>query len=185
MRSIASSLSRGRIPLGPKRRTASYAGPQWHVVALWLAAAIVAQSTIVHYFALRGAVPSLVLVVVVWYAVRVDARRAAIYGLIAGACEDVLSAHTGAAWSISMTLTAMLTSLLSRGFFADSIPIVAIVTAIATLMRALFFWTVMSLEGYPAGLAGMHFHEALWQMLLDVAVMVAAMLAIRRLDSGR
>ena len=185
MLSIALSLSRSRVPSSSKRRFASYAGPQWHVVALVLAVAIVVQTTLLHFLAIRGATPSLVLVAVVWFAIRVDARRAAIYGLFAGICEDVLAAGTGGAWTISTTVTAMLTSVLSRGFFADSIPIVAAATAIATLVRDLIFWTVMSLEGYPSGLAGVHFHQALWQALLDVAVMIAAMLLVRRFEIGR
>ena len=185
MRSIASSLSRSRVPAGPKRRAASYAGPQWHVVAIVFAVAILAQTTLLHFVALRNATPSLVLVAVVWFAIRVDARRAATYGLIAGVCEDVLAAGTGAAWTISTMLTATLTSVLSRGFFADSIPLVSLVTVVATLLRALLFWTVMSIEGYPSGMAGVHFHQALWQSLLDAIVMVAAMLVVRRFESRR
>jgi rod shape-determining protein MreD len=150
-----------------------------------VAIAVVAQATVLHFVAIRGATPSLVLVAVVWFAIRVDVRRAAIYGLFAGICEDVLAAGTGGAWTIATTVTAMLTSVSSRGFFADSIPLVSAVTGIATLVRALLFWTVMSLEGYPAGFAGVHFHQALWQALLDVVVMIVAMLIVRRVDVGR
>lgn len=183
MPSTALSLSRSRLSSSPKRRFASYAGPQWHIVALVLLAAIVVQATLLHFVAIRGAIPSLVLVAVVWFAIRVDVRRALIYGLFAGVCEDVLAAGTGGAWTISTTITAVLTSLLSRGFFADSIPIVAAATGVATLVRALIFWTVMSLEGYPGGLAGVHFHQALWQALLDVVVMIVAMLVVRRFET--
>jgi rod shape-determining protein MreD len=151
-------------------------------VVLVLALALIAQTTVVHYLAIAGVVPSLVLVVVVWYAIRVDVRRAALYGLIAGICEDVLAGTTGAAWTISTTLTAVFTSLLTRDFFADSIPLAAAVTAIATVMRALFFWTVMSLEGYPAGLAGMHMHEAFRQAAFNVVVMIVAILILRRVE---
>ena len=136
----------------------------------------------VHAVAIRGVVPSLVLVVVVWYAIRVDAFRAAVFGLAAGLCEDVLSSATGGAWTIATTATAVLAGSLSRGFFADSIPLVTTIVAIATLVRALIFWSVMALEGYPRGLAAMHFHEALLQALLNVATMFVAMIAVRRLD---
>ncbi|MBV8148955.1 MAG: rod shape-determining protein MreD [Candidatus Eremiobacteraeota bacterium] len=146
------------------------------------AVALIAQATVVHYLAVRGVVPSLVLVVVVWYAIRVDVRRAALFGLFAGICEDVLAGTTGAAWTISTTLTAVFTSLLTRDFFADSIPLAAAVTAIATVMRALLFWTVMSLEGYPSGLAGVHLHQALWQAAFNVVVMIAAVLILRRVE---
>jgi rod shape-determining protein MreD len=165
-----------------KPHVAPFVGPAWPIAAAWLFAAVFAQATFVHYLAVRNVVPSFVLIVVVWYAIRVDARRAAIYGLAAGLCEDVLSAHTGAAWMISTSLSALLASLLSRGFFADSIPLVIAITAIATLVRALCFWIVMALFGYPPGLGPMHFHEALAQAALNVAVVVAAMLVVRRFE---
>jgi rod shape-determining protein MreD len=168
-----------------KRHIAPFVGPPWHVAALWLVAAVIAQSTVVHYAAVRNVVPSLVLVVVVWYAIRVDARRAAFFGLLAGLCEDVHSLQTGAAWTIATTLTAILTSVSSRGFFADSIPLVCVMTFVATLLRALLFWTAMGFEGYPPGLAGLHFHQALLEAALNVAVMVLAMLVIRRFDTQR
>jgi rod shape-determining protein MreD len=159
-------------------------GPSWYVAAAWLASALAAQATVVHYFAIRNVVPSFVLVVVVWYAVRVDTRRAALYGLVAGLCEDALAAQTGAAWTISTSVAAVAASLLSRNFFADSIPLVTGITIIATLMRALLFWIVMALFGYPAGLGAMHLHHALIQSVLNVVVIVAAMLLARRFQIG-
>lgn len=166
-----------------KPHVAPFVGPAWYVAGAWLLGAVFAQTTLVHYIAIRNVVPSLVLVVVVWYAIRVDARRAALYGLVAGLCEDALSAQTGAAWTIATSVTALLASRLSRGFFADSIPLVTAITAIATLVRALCFWTVMAIFGYPAGLGTMHFHEALFQAVLNVAVIVVAMLIARRFDT--
>jgi len=145
----------------------------------------VLQATVVHALAIRNVVPSLVLVVVVWYAIRVDARRAALYGLAAGACEDALSAGTGAGWTIATGASAMVASTLSRGFFADSIPLVAAITVVVTLLRALFFWIVMALCGYPQGLGAMHFHEALLQAAFNVAVIVAAMVILRRFETAR
>jgi len=72
--------------------------------------ALAAQATLVHALAFHSVVPSF-LVVVVWYAIRVDARRAAVYGLIAGLCEDALSAGTGAAWMISTGSSAVIASM--------------------------------------------------------------------------
>lgn len=163
-----------------KPQAAPFVGPPWYLAAAWLLAAVVAQATIVHAVAIRGIVPSLVLVVVVWYAIRVDALRAAVYGLTAGVCEDALSASTGAAWTISTLVAAVTVSVLSRGFFADSVPLASAFTAIATLLRALLFWTIMSFEGYPAGLGAMHAREALVAAGLNVAVMISATLIARR-----
>jgi rod shape-determining protein MreD len=166
--------------LRSKPHVAPFVGPRWYVAAAWLAGAVVLQATIVHAIAIRSVVPSLVLVVVVWYALRVDARRATFYGLIAGACEDALSPGTGASWTLATGAAALAASVMSRGFFADSLPMVAAITLAVTLLRALVFWSVMAISGYPAGLAAMHFHEALVAAILNVALVVAAMLIVRR-----
>ena len=142
--------------------------------------AVAVQATLVHDVAIRGVVPSVVLVVVVWYAIRVDVLRAAVYGLAAGLCEDALSASTGAAWTISTLCAAIVAGLLSRGFFADSVPLAAGVTVIATLLRALLFWTCMSLEGYPPGLGALHAREALLAAAFNALLMIAVTVVARR-----
>lgn len=168
-----------------KAHVAPFVGPPWYVAAAWLAAALLLQSTLLHAFAIRDVVPSVVLLVVVWYAIRVDAPRAALYGLAAGLCEDILTATSGGAWTISTTLVAILAGMLSRGFFADSIPLVCTIVAFATLVRSLLFWTVMGFEGYPPGLGGLHFHQALLQAVMNVAFMLATMFAVRRFEAAR
>ncbi len=165
-----------------KPQAAPFVGPRWYVAAAWLAAAVVVQSTLVHDVAIRGVVPSVVLAVVVWYALRVDVLRAATYGLAAGLCEDALSATTGAAWTISTLVAAVTAGILSRGFFADSVPLAAAITIIATLLRALLFWAIMSFEGYPPGLGAMHAREALVAAVLNAALIVAATLVVRRIS---
>jgi rod shape-determining protein MreD len=165
-----------------KPHVAPFVGPAWYVAGAWLTGALAAQATVVHYLAIRGVVPSFVLVVVVWYAIRVDALRAAVYGLVAGLCEDALSAGTGAAWMIATTLSALLASRLSRSFFADSIPLASGIVVLTTLARSLLFWTAMALSGYPPGLGAMHFRESFLQSALNAVVIVLAMLIARRFD---
>ena len=179
---MISALSIALSSFRDKPHDAPFVGPAWYVAAAWLLGALLAQATLGHYLAVRSVVPSFVLVVVVWYAIRVDGRRAAVYGLAAGLCEDVLAPQTGASWMIATGLSALLASRLSRGFFADSIPLAATITAIATLARALLFWIVMAIGGYPQGLGTMHFHEALLATALNVVTIVAAMVIARRFD---
>jgi rod shape-determining protein MreD len=154
--------------------------PTWWVSALWLVAAELAQVTVAHVFTFRSVVPSFVLVAVVWYAIRVDATRAAAYGLAAGALEDILGTGTGAAWTISTTIAAVAAQTISRGFFADSLPLVATITVAATLVRQLLFWIVWGFEGYPPGLAVVHFHEAIVIAVLNAIAMIVVMLVARR-----
>ena len=159
--------------------------PVWWVAALYLAIALLAQVEILHYFTLRGAQLSVVLIVVVWYALHSDLRSAALFGLIAGACEDALSAQTGGAWTISTTLTAVFAHSLTRWFFADSVPVIAGVVVCATLLRRMIFWVVMALQGYPSGYARIHLHQALWEALFNAVFAVVAMLLIARYNERR
>jgi hypothetical protein len=73
--------------------------------------------------------------------------------------------------------------MLSRGFFSDSVPLGGAITVVVTLLRALVFWIVMALCGYPAGLGTMHLHEAFFEAFLNSAIVVAAVLVVRRLDA--
>ena len=161
-----------------------FSGPRPWVAGVLLALALLAQLEFFHYLRFRNAEISAVLVVVAWYAIHVDVRRAALFGLIAGICEDALSAQTGAAWTISTTTMAVVAAVLSRGFFADSIALVAAIVVFATLLRDAIFWTVMDLQGgYPAGLARPHLHQTLWQAALNALFVAAVMLALRWKDA--
>ena len=155
-----------------------------------LAIALLLQVELMHYVWWHHAEPSLVVIAVVWYALRTDTWRAVLFGLIAGACEDLLGgagtgAGTGGGWTIATTLTALLVSSLSRGFFADSIPIGAAAVAVATLFRRWIFWIVLSLEGYPRGFAVAHFHQALWEALMNLLVAAVLILVLRLIDRRR
>jgi rod shape-determining protein MreD len=172
------SSSRNRILIS------RISAPAWYVSAGWLALALIAQASIMHIFAIRNVEPSLVLVAVVWYAIRVEPWRAAAYGCAAGIVEDLLSYHTGGAWTISTTAVALVASTISRGFFADSIPLVATITLVATLVRQLIFWVTMGFEGYPSGLGMIHFHEALFEALLNAFVVMLVILIARRFESS-
>jgi rod shape-determining protein MreD len=162
-----------------KPQETPFTGPVWWRAGIYLAVALLVQVELMHFFRFRDAEVSLVLVVVVWYSIRVDAKRAAVYGLLAGLGEDILAAQTGAAWTISTTITAILAGMLSRGFFADSMPLATAIVAIATLIRSLLFWIVMALEGYPPGYAALHLHQSLWQALLNAVFVAVVMLALR------
>lgn len=166
-----------------KIHIARITAPTWYVSAGWLALALLAQACIMHLLVIRNVEPSLVLVAVVWYAIRVEPWRAAAYGCAGGIIEDLLSYHTGGAWTISTTAVALAVSLISRGFFADSIPLLATFTFAATLVRQLIFWVTMGFEGYPSGLGMIHFHEALFEALLNALLMMLVILVARRFDS--
>jgi rod shape-determining protein MreD len=161
-------------------------GPEWWIPAVFLIVGLLIQSQILPYFAFRGAQLSIVLVAVVWYGLRAGFLRAAIFGCIAGACEDALGAQTGASWMIATTLTALFASALSRWFFADSIAATSGIVFAATLVQRLIFWIAMALGvGYPAGYARVHLHQALWEALLNAIFVIVATLAARAFENRR
>ncbi len=135
-----------------------------------------------HLVAVRGVEPSAVLVAVVWFAMRTGVGRATLYGFFAGLGEDLLAFDGGGAWTIATTVVALLSSLPTRRFFEDSMPFFMIVTGTATLLRALIFWSVKKIEGFPAGLGALHFHEALLQAALNAALAAVVMFFARRLE---
>jgi len=156
-----------------------YVGPAWWHAALVLLVALLFQTTFAHALAFRDAVPSAFLVAVVWYASRVDARRAAIFGFAAGLCEDLLSGGTGGAWTLSTTVVASGIGFASSNFFADSMVLAAATAFVATLVRNAVFWVLMAMGGYPSGMGVRHFHQTLWQALLDAIAIVVVMLLVR------
>lgn len=135
-----------------------------------------------HFAAVRGVEPSLVFVAVVWFAMRTGIGRAMLYGFFAGLGEDMLAFDAGGAWTIATMVAAMLASLPTRRFFEDSMPFFMIVTGLGTLVRALIFWSVKKIEGFPAGLGAMHFHEALIQAALNAALAAVVMFLARRFE---
>ena len=167
-----------------KPHVAPFVGPPWYVAAAWLVVALVAQATIVHQLAIRNVVPSLVLVVVVWYAIRVDARRAALYRISRRVWRGRTLAADRRIVDDPTCLSALLAGTLSRGFFADSIPLAASVMVATTLLRALALLDRHGTSGYPSGLGTMHFHETLVQAVLNALVIVVAMIVARRFDTA-
>ncbi|BDE08220.1 hypothetical protein WPS_34960 [Vulcanimicrobium alpinum] len=135
----------------------------------WTALLALAQTTLVPLVAFRGAVPSLVTIAVVLYAVRTGARRGAMLAIPAGLLEDIF-AGTGGAWTLGTTIVALLAGGISRRMFADGWFAPAVLCGLAVLLRDLLFWTVMRMEGFPAGFAVAHLHTSLWRALFTSLV---------------
>ena len=128
----------------------------WRGVAIWLFVAGFLQTTVVHFIAFRGAVPSLIFLAVATYALRAGPAGALLIGGAGGLIEDALAGNTGAAWTISTALAAVFVSTSARVLFTDSPSIFAVLVAVVAMLREAVFWATLSLEGYQVGL-GTHF----------------------------
>ncbi len=127
--------------------------------------ALFVQTMFAQFMTFRGGSPSFVTIAVVLYAVKVGARRGALFGIIAGVLEDSF-AGTGGAWTIATTATALTVGGITRTFFSDGFLMPGVLVALAVLLRDAVFWGVMSLEGYPPGFSVPHSHAALWQAVM-------------------
>ncbi|MGA3038482.1 MAG: rod shape-determining protein MreD [Vulcanimicrobiaceae bacterium] len=141
----------------------------WRAAAIWLIAAGFLQATLVHFIAIRSAVPSLVFLVVATYALRSGAAGAILLGAAGGLIEDALCGNTGAAWTIATTIAALGISGAARLTFADSPSIFAALVIVAALVREGLYWAVLSLEGYQVGL-GVHYTKIAIASALYTAV---------------
>jgi rod shape-determining protein MreD len=162
------------------REIAAVSAPSIVIAIVWLAVAAILQSTILHELAIRNAVPSLVLIVVVLYALRVGTKRGLLIGAIGGLLEDALTGGTGGSWTVATALLAVVAGAMSRFFFSDSAPALIIAVVLGSLLRSAFFWITMSLGGYPSGLASSHLHTAVLQALYTAVVATPIIMFLTR-----
>ena len=158
---IDSSSLHGREPATP------YRYPVWWHVAVALLLALLAQGTLLSRLTWADIPPSAVLLVVIWFSVRLGPQRAAMLGLVAGLCEDLLSGTTGGSWMLATLAAAVLTALLSQRFFSDSPLLYAALAFVGTFIRNAVFWAAMQIAGSPFAWSGLHFHDAVRQSILD------------------
>ncbi len=161
-----------------------FAPPAW-ALALALFAALVLQASLPPALSIRGAFPSLVLTLVIWYALHGGLRAGVLYGTLAGACEDAVAGTTGAAWMVSTALVAVIAGLLGRVPFLRTRLAAAALVAVLTLLRFIVFLVVERIEGHSLVLVTPHLHSVLWQslfnaLLLSLALAVQARAIARR-----
>ena len=144
-----------------------YRYPVWWHVVLASALALLAQGTILPRLAWADVPPSAVLLVVIWFSVRLGPQRAAMLGLLAGLCEDLLSGTTGGSWMLATLVAAFLAASLARRFFSDSPLLYAGLAFVGTFARDAVFWAAMQIAGSPFAWSSLHFHDAIRQSILD------------------
>jgi len=160
------------------------AGPALWPTIGWIALAIFVQSTLGRFLAFRGAIPALVMIPVVLYAVRMGGRRGAIAGIVAGLLDDAFGAGTGN-WTIATPLVALGAGTLGRGFFSDGFLIQGLLVALAVALRDLVYWTLERFEGFPHGLGILHLHVSLIQAALTGLLTIAYLVARERFVADR
>jgi rod shape-determining protein MreD len=141
--------------------------PAWWKVALALVIALLVQTTIAPHLAIRGATPSLVLLLVLWYGLRTSFPAGLLFGTIAGALEDALAGWTGAAWTISSAIVGALAGRTAGTVLTESRLWLVPYVALATVVRYGIYAVVLRAEGHVVALPATHAHALFWQALLN------------------
>jgi len=141
--------------------------PLWWHVALALVVALALQSALASSLQFRGATPSLVTLLVAWYAIRTGMLGGLVFGLIAGACEDAFAGSTGVAWTFATGLAGLAVGRFARSWLADTKLALVPGAGVITFLRYGAFWFLMQFQGRAVALPSVHLHAVLWQSAID------------------
>ncbi len=147
-----------------------------------IAAAGIVQAALGHLLAIRGAIPSVVAIAVVLFAIRANLQQAIVVGAVAGLVDDVLGG-TGGAWLVATTLLAVAAWGVTRFAFSDGIVQRATYVALGVVLRDALFWIVERLQHFPGGMMQAHLRAAAVQAVLTGVV--AALYLVYRLHFVR
>jgi rod shape-determining protein MreD len=115
-----------------------------------IALAIVLQSTLLHWVAVRGVIPDLGLIVLVFVAIRRGSMTAQLSGFASGVVEDVLSLSPLGFHAFIRTVVGFLYGLTEGSIFVDPILMPVILIIIATLLKALISSLLVVFLSIPA-----------------------------------
>jgi len=126
-----------------------------------IALAVVLQSTLLHWIAVRGVIPDLGLIVLVFVAIRRGSMTAQLSGFVSGVVEDVLSLSPLGFHAFIRTVVGFLYGLTEGGIFVDPILMPVILIIIATIFKALISSLLVAFLSIPAAGFGV-FTGPLW-----------------------
>ena len=115
-----------------------------------IAVAVVLQSTLLHWVAIRGVIPDLGLIILVFVAIRRGSMTAQLSGFATGVVQDFLSLSPLGFHAFIRTLVGFLYGLTVGSIFVDPILMPVILTIIATLIKGLASSVLVSFLSIPA-----------------------------------
>lgn len=107
------------------------------ITTLLLGAAVLLQSTLLHWVALNGVKPDLALIVLVFAAVRRGSMTAQVSGFLAGLLEDVLSLAPLGFNALLRTMLGFFYGLTAGSIFVDPILMPVLLVLVATILKGL------------------------------------------------
>jgi rod shape-determining protein MreD len=115
-----------------------------------IALAIVLQSTVLRWVAIRGVIPDLALIILVFVAIRRGSMTAQLSGFATGIIEDFLSLSPLGFHAFVRTIVGFLYGLTVGSIFVDPILMPVVLTVVATLLKGFLSSVLVALLGIPA-----------------------------------
>lgn len=138
------------------------------LLALLPLLAIFLQSTLFASFSIKGTVPDLVLVFVIFYALLNGAGKGARYGLICGLLEDLYTGRFIGMNALSKTVTAYIIGRFQHRLFTDNVAVGIFSVIIGSLLNA-FILTILALIYFSVfNITTSLFVHILYQILYNV-----------------
>jgi len=123
--------------------------------------AIVLQSVLLHWVAIRGVQPDLALIILAFTAVRRGSMTAQVGGFASGIVEDLMSLSPVGFHALFRLCIGFLYGLREGSLFVDPILMPLLLTAVATLLKGLF--SSLSVAVFSVAAAGFRvFAGPLW-----------------------
>jgi rod shape-determining protein MreD len=110
------------------------------VLALLPLLSIILQSTLFASYSIKGVVPDMVLVFVIFYALLNGAEKGARYGLICGLLEDLYTGRFIGINALSKAATAYIIGKLQGRVFAENVVVGIIGVILGSLLNACLFF---------------------------------------------
>lgn len=121
---------------------------RYFMLALMPFLALFLQTTFFRSFSIQGAVPDMVLVLVIFYAIFNGANKGTVYGVICGLLEDLYMGRFIGINAISKGITAFVIGRLQGNVFKENILVGVIGVIVGTIINSilLFILSLVSFE---------------------------------------
>ena len=120
------------------------------ISTLLLGIAVILQSTVLRFVALRGVKPDLALIVMVFVAVRRGGMSAQVSGFLAGLLEDILSLAPVGFNALLRTVLGFFYGLTAGSILVDPVLMPVLLVLVATLLKGLLSSLLVVLFHIPA-----------------------------------
>jgi rod shape-determining protein MreD len=151
------------------------------IILLTVFISILLESALFRFFAVRGVVPNLTLILILCYALYYEEDKTAFIGLLAGLTKDITVGRIVGISAISFMLIGYLTAHYNQKIFAEHVTTPVILTVAATLFHETIYLFFIFFLGYQVHL--MYTIPQVWavQAVYNAVMTVPVYFAMRRL----